>query len=72
MPRLVRTDRGEVERRWDEDIDLDATGFVASPARKATIQYTMRRPAISGSLEVIAIVRFYDCFFYILRVESLH
>jgi hypothetical protein len=68
---LGRTDRGEVETRRDEDIDFDATRVVGSPAGKAAVQFVMRCPAFSGSLEVIAIVLFYDCFFYILRVKLL-
>jgi hypothetical protein len=69
--RLGRNDRGEVEGRWDEYIDLDATRLVASPAGKAAVQYAMRCPAFSGLFEVIAIVRFYDYVFYILRVKFL-
>jgi hypothetical protein len=62
-------DHGDFENRRDEDIDLDATRVVGSPAGKAAVQYAMRCPAFSGSLEVIAIIRSYDCFFYILRVN---
>ena len=68
---LVLTDHGEVEitSRRDEDIDLDATRLVSSPARKAAIQYAMRCLASFGLHEVIAIILSYDCFFYILWVK---
>ena len=71
MMRIGPADRGEVECRWDKYVDLDATHFVASPAGKAAVQYLMRCPEFFGSFEVIAIVRLYDHFFYILRVKFL-
>ena len=68
---LELADLGEVKtRRRDEDIDLNATP-VYFPAGKAAVQKAMRFPWFSGWLEVIATVRFYDRFFYILGVKFL-
>ena len=38
---LGRTDRGEVDSRWDQDVDLDATCGVGSPAGKAAVQFVI-------------------------------
>ncbi len=66
---LGRADRGEVESRWDKNIDLDATRDVGGPAGKAAVQNEILCPGFSGWLEVISVVRSFDCTFYILRVE---